>query len=313
MRIGFGCVKLGSASHGRTERSDVRLIEEAIDRGVRTFDTADVYGSGSSERILGRGIRHHRAEVVIATKAGYVFRPRSRVEQSARKVGHRVRAMLPSGQGGSATASPGGGSYAQQDFSPQHLRRALDASLRRLGTDYVDVFQLHGPPRALPGLLAELHDLVDSGKVRRFGVGAESVTSATEWAAVDGVEIVQLPFGVLDPEAAGDVFPETAARGIEVWARGVLGGGVLRAGAPPDDPKRPLVDALERLARQHGIDVYQLAVGFVRSYPEITTVLIGISSEAHLRRNMELMAGPPLDAELLVDLLALLAPGGSRP
>ena len=100
-----------------------------------------------------------------------------------------------------------GGSYAEQDFTPATLRTAVDGSLRRLGTDYVDVLQLHGPDQVMPDLFEQLDELVTAGKVRRFGVGAESVDAAQQWIGVRGAAVVQLPFGVLDPEAAEIALP----------------------------------------------------------------------------------------------------------
>jgi aryl-alcohol dehydrogenase-like predicted oxidoreductase len=306
MRLGFGCVNLGSASGGASRRDQVRLVAEAVDRGVTVFDTADVYGSGGSERVLGEGIGRRRAEVLIATKAGYVFREKSSVEQSARRA---VKSVLDRVRPRSGGQSHGGGSgaYAAQDFSPGHLRAAVDGSLRRLRTDYLDLLQLHGPHDVQPDLLAQLHDLVQTGKVRRFGIGAESVAEGAAWVPVEGVDVVQVPFGVLDPEAREDVLPVAEQYSVQVWARGVLGGGVLRAAAEGhaavrDDPNWPRIERITELSRRTGIDVMALAVGFVRAHAGVSTVLTGISTRDHLLRNLELMAAAPLDDEVLAEL-----------
>jgi aryl-alcohol dehydrogenase-like predicted oxidoreductase len=314
MRLGFGCVNLGSASSGRSWRADVRLVELAVDEGVTLFDTANVYGSGTSERILGHALRHRRADVIIATKAGYRFRPRTLVEQSARRVAAKVlgavRRARSDGSGPGVGAS--GGSYAEQDFTAASLRTAVDGSLRRLRTEYVDVWQLHGPDHVMPDLFEQLDDLISAGKVRRFGVGAESVGAAQAWIGVRGAAVVQLPFGVLDPEAAETALPEAARTATEVWARGVLGGGLLAAAARDpaavaDDPKGPLIERLRELAASAGIDLFRLATGYVRGFAEVSTMLVGIGSPTHLHRNLELVAAPPLDADLLAALEAVLA------
>jgi aryl-alcohol dehydrogenase-like predicted oxidoreductase len=305
MRLGFGCVNLGSASGGTSRRDQVRLVAEAVDRGVTVFDTADVYGSGASERVLGEGIGGRRAEVLIATKAGYVFREKTSVEQSARRAAKivldRVRPRRDE------THHGGSGAYAAQDFSPAHLRAAVDGSLRRLRTDYLDVLQLHGPHDVRPELFAELQDLVQTGKVRRFGIGAERVVEGAAWLPVDGVDVLQLPFGVLDPEARDGVLPTAVQRSVEVWARGVLGGGVLKAAAEGhaavrQDPNWPRIERIAELSRRTGIDVMALALGFVRAHAGVSTALTGISTRDHLLRNLELMAAPPLDDELLTEL-----------
>jgi 1-deoxyxylulose-5-phosphate synthase len=307
MRIGFGCVGLGSAS-GAAWRHDVRLVEEAVDRGVTVFDTADAYGGGMSERVLGRALRHRRADVVLATKAGYRFRERSRGEHTMRRAAAPVMARVRRPSRGSETELTGrsGGGYRDQDFSAPYLRRAVDASLRRLGTDCIDVLQLHGPTRIDPTVIEDLRHLTDAGKVRKIGVGAESVAVAAAAAVTAGIEVVQLPFGVLDPEAADAVFP-VAGSGVEMWARGVLGGGLLKvaaldARAVHAGPQWPRLSALLALSRREGLAIDELAVGFVRAHGEVSTLLLGMTSSEHLRRNLELMEAPPLDAGLVVEI-----------
>ena len=304
-QLGLGCVSLGSASGGRSFRDDVAFVGAALDRGITLFDTADVYGSGNSERVLGRALRTRRDDVVIASKGGYVFRARSGLEQSARRTAKALARRVPSRQGGSGGGTSGGGSYAAQDFSPAYLRSAIEASLRRLQTDRIDVYQLHGPRQPDPELLQGLQDQVTAGKVGRFGVGAEDVDAAAAWATIDDVAVVQLPFGMLDPEAATTVFPLARRRGIDVWARGILGGGVLRAAATDpsslaDHPKHGLVGRLAELARQAGIGIDQLAVGFALAHADdLATILIGTRSPAHLRRSVELMEAPRLPDAVL--------------
>jgi len=291
-------------------RDDVAFVGAALDRGITLFDTADVYGSGNSERVLGRALRTHRDEVVIASKGGYVFRPRSGLEQSARRTAQALARRVPSRQGGSGAGgsgggSSGGGSYAAQNFSPAYLRSAVEASLQRLQTDRIDVWQLHGPRQPDPELLQGLQDLITTGKVGRFGVGAEDVDAAAAWATIDDVAVVQVPFGMLDPGAASTVFPLARRRGVDVWARGVLGGGVLRAAAIDpsslaDHPKHRLVERLVEIARQAGIGIDQLAMGFVLAHADdLATILVGTRSPAHLRRSVELMEAPPLPDAVL--------------
>ena len=315
MLIGLGCVNLGSASAGGT-RADERLVRAAVDRGITLFDTADAYGSGNSERVLGRALAPVRASVEIATKAGYRFRSRSPAEQALRRVVRRVRPAST----GPGPAALGGPAYSNQDFSPAYIRQALESSLRRLGTDHVDVFQLHGPHEVLPDLVPVLQSLVAAGKTRRIGIGAEHVEDAAAWLSIEGIDVVQVPFGVLDPEAAQDVLPLARQRGVEIWARGVLGGGLLAAatrGEPvaTDEPKGPAILALRQLAEETGIGVVGLAVGFVRAHQDVSAVLLGTSSPEHLERNLGLMAAPPLSGDVVERLRPLVAKGrrGPRP
>jgi aryl-alcohol dehydrogenase-like predicted oxidoreductase len=323
VELGFGCVNLGSAGTGRSPRADIRLVHAALDAGVRVFDTAGAYGNGASERLLGRALRGRRDDVVLATKGGYVFRERSRLEQAGRRHAasglRRARALRQTtGTGAEGGATAGGGAYVERDDSPHHLRAAVEASLRRLRTDHIDVYQLHGPKDVHPQVFDELQDLVDAGKVGRFGIGAESVAAAVAWLEVPAVATVQVPFGVLDPEAADELFPRQATRPVEIWARGVLGGGLLAAvtrdpDAAASDPKGPMLARLGELAARTGRALDDLAIAYVRSFTEISTMLIGIGSHEHLARNLALVQAPPLtdDARAELAAIAAMAAGGA--
>lgn len=295
----------------------MRLVREALEMGVRVFDTADAYGNGASERILGHALRYDRGHVVLATKGGYHFRERTSVEQAGRRAvgaARQLRQRRPAGApSGAVTSAGASGGYVAQDFSPGHLRCAIEASLRRLRTDYIDVYQLHGPGPVHPDVFDELGDLVTAGKVLSFGIGAETVPAAHDWLAVPAVQVVQVPFGVLDPEVAEEVLPLATGRGIDVWARGVLAGGLLARTlhderAVQADPKWPAINALLTIARRTGVPVDELAVGYVRSFVGVSTVLLGVSSSQHLARNVDLMRSAPLEPELVAELSTVRPP-----
>lgn len=299
MRIGFGCVSLGSAS-GPSERECIRLVRSAVDGGVTLFDTADAYGNGASERILGRALAGRFGEIEIATKGGYCFDERSAFRQRVRRLASpAARYLLRRGR--SATGpTAGGAAYQAQDFSPAHLRAALEASLRRLGTDHVDVYQLHGPPELEPEMLGVMREFVDAGLVGRIGVGAERLDVARSFVAdaprgseAARADVLQVPFGPLDPGAA-PLLRDARRNGVEVWARGIFGGGVMaswtRTGAATlhaDDVAR--LRALEPIAGELGLDLFELAIGLVRSLDEVAVAVLGMSSERHLARNVQLV------------------------
>jgi len=284
------------------------LVQAAIDLGVTVFDTADVYGSGASEHVLGRALRTRRNEVVIATKGGFVFRDRPPIEQWARR---RAKRWRQGGDRGRAAAASISASYARQDFSAQHIRQAVHASLRRLRTDRIDVYQLHDPQQVSPDLFDQLADLVTTGEVARFGVGAGSSGSADGWIDVRGVSVVQVPFGVLDPQAGTATIPLAHSHGLEVWARGVLGGGLFGLAdrdpaAIAGHPKRRQVEAIRRIASEAGVDQCELAFGFIRATaPDVSTVLVGTTSREHLSKNLAAAAAPALSQDVL-DALAEL-------
>ena len=166
----------------------------------------------------------------------------------------------------------------------------------------------------LTDLVPVLQSLVAAGKTRRIGIGAERVEDAAAWLPIEGIDVVQVPFGVLDQDAAQDVLPLARVRGVEVWARGVLGGGLLAAAArgepvAADDPKGPAILALRRLADETGVGVLGLAVGFVHAHPDVSVVLLGTSSLDHLERNLGLMTALPLSDDVLERLRPLLRKG----
>lgn len=304
MRIGFGCVNVGSAASGSSWNEQVDLVHRSIDGGIDHFDTADAYASGMSERILGRALRGRRDQVTISTKGGYLFRERSVREQRARQVAARVVAAMPRGSRPDEPASAPNTSYSAQDFSPHHLRSAVDGSLRRLATDHIDVFLLHGPPTVLGEIFADLDDLRTSGKVGRFGVGAESIPSAAAWVHVPATDVVQLPFGLLDVEARTEVFDRAQSNEVDIWARGVLGGGLLSAAAHDVEsvaghPKQERIESLLRIAGESGLAVDEMAIRWLRTSADVDLVLLGMSSAAHLERNLALAALPPLPDDVL--------------
>src|SRR5213080_669594 len=145
--IGFGTWALGSTWWGDvSESSGERLLGEALELGVTFFETGDAYGQGANEELVGRVLGPHRDRIQISTKFGYVLDS----ERQQHSEGERP-----------------------QDWSPEHARAALEASLRRLGTDHVDLYQLHNPRMDAierDDLFAELEALRDEGKLRHYGV-----------------------------------------------------------------------------------------------------------------------------------------------
>ncbi len=310
-RLGFGCVSLGSASRGRSWKSDVQLVESAVDAGVTVFDTANAYGHGASETILGRALRGRRSSVVISTKVGYKFRERSLPEQTLRRMitplVARFRRSAQTETGVAATHTSG--AYSAQDFSAAAINAALHDSLRRLQTDHVDVLHLHAPRHVLPEARATVESLVQAGKVRRLGIGAESLDVAASWLDAGGVDVVQVPFGVLDPAAASEILPVARSTGANVWIRGVLGGGYVslamkehrRPGSTDlrHDPKWPLLEELMETARFAGVTLSTLAMDYARSFPDVSVILVGIHSEEHLSNNVAMLAAREPDDSLI--------------
>lgn len=159
----MGCWAIGGPFCGRDgqpygwgavdDAESIRAVRRALELGVTLFDTADVYGAGHSERILGRALQGHRDEVVIATKWGNLFDEQNRIMDG-------------------------------EDASPGYLRRAVEASLRRLDTDRIDLYQLHLGGLEIEvanDLLSTLEDLVTEGKIRWYGWSTDSAERAAAW------------------------------------------------------------------------------------------------------------------------------------
>jgi aryl-alcohol dehydrogenase-like predicted oxidoreductase len=146
--VGFGLWTVATRMWGITDESvGLRLIPEAFDRGITLFDSADTYGNGAADRMLARALAGKRDRVVIATKFGYDYYTYGDKREGQREIPH--------------------------DFSPPFVRRALEDSLRRLQTDYIDIYQLHNPRLThlqQDDLFTLLEDLVAQGKIRTYGV-----------------------------------------------------------------------------------------------------------------------------------------------
>jgi len=308
--LGLGCVKLGHPSHGG-RRGGARLVHHALDCGVAFFDTADSYGIGASEKVLGTALRGRRDTAVVATKGGYVFQERGATTRALRRLAAPVLDLAVRSPGRVALSSTAGRSYRQQDFSPRYLRSALEASLRRLQTDYVDIYQLHGPPDVCEdevlGLMAEFKA---EGKIRGFGPALEHLDHALDWVGTRAVAHLQVGFGILDPEARQVVIPAAEANAVGVIARGVFASGLVAPNSSADDAwLRPgqlgQRAAVRALAAELGVSPLQLATWFVATTPGVDTLLVGTSSEHHLDEAVRYVRAPssPEVRDRLVELV----------
>ncbi|WP_432849885.1 aldo/keto reductase [Amycolatopsis sp. CA-161197] len=278
---------------GNTDHDEsVRMIHAAIDAGINFLDTADVYSAGESEEIVGKALAGRRDAVVLATKFG-----------------------LPMGE------DPN-----QRGGSPRWVKRALENSLRRLDTDYVDLYQLHrpDPDTDIDETLGALSDLVREGKVRAIGSSffSPEETVEAQWTAErrghHRFRTEQPPYSILTRGVEQRVLPTAQRYGMGVLTFGPLNSGWLSGRADPTaghrnagrgaqmfDLSRPGVQAkadavaeLTKLAADAGISVPHLAIAFVRAHPAVTSVLIGPRRPEHLA---DLLAGA--DVELSDDVL----------
>lgn len=260
--LGMGCSRLGSLLVSGGQRQAERAVEAALDQGIRFFDTADIYGQGDSERVLGRVLKRAGADVQIATKAGYLL-PAPMWALRLAKPALRVVAQLKGPVRKRVGAQRARG--FPQRFDAAHLARALHGSLKRLGRDRVDVFLLHNPPvdAATDALWRFVETARRAGDLRSFGVSCTTAFDGLAWLAHDAVEVIQVAAG---PENAPDSLLSAAgARGVGVIAREILGG----PGA-------------------HREDAVLTALRTVLQRPEVSVALLGMTRPEHVRANAAL-------------------------
>ena len=191
-RLGLGCARLGSVL-GRDRTDAVRLVQAAFERGVRFFDTANIYGQGESERILGGALRGLRHESTIVTKAGQYFPAWMRAAQPFKGM---IAPLVRQSGAGRHLVSKVRDAALPQDFSERFLRSCIEASLRRLNTDHVDAFLLHSPPAEIISrgdAIGHLANIRAAGKTVMIGVSCEDVPSALLALDDPRVEAIELP------------------------------------------------------------------------------------------------------------------------
>ncbi|MEX0785508.1 MAG: aldo/keto reductase [Dehalococcoidia bacterium] len=291
--IGFGVWTVATSWWGISdEQQGLGLLRKAYDLGVTLFDTADTYGSGKGEEMLPAALGDVRDKIVIATKFGYDF------QNAGEREGHKE---LP------------------QDFSPVFVRRALEDSLRRLGTDYVDLYQLHNP--RLPTiqsdeLFATLDDLVREGKVRYYGVALgpdigwedEGMASMRD----RNVPAMQIIYSILEQDPARAFLPVAEECNTGLLSRvphaSSLLDGTYRADegfASSDhrahrkqewlDTSLRKVDTIGFLYGQGtGRTIGQAAIQFCLAQPAIASVLPNMLNEAQLQEFVAATEAPPL-------------------
>jgi aryl-alcohol dehydrogenase-like predicted oxidoreductase len=311
--IGFGGARIGGllAQDGGRATS-LRTLEAACDAGINFYDTADMYSQGESELLIGKAFRKKRDKVFISTKGGYCLPGRRKLIQFikpfakpiVRAIGLR-RSAVPAALSGTVS----------QDFSPGYLRKAVEASLRRLHSDYIDLYQIHSPPREqLRGAL--LQDALGlfarfkaEGKIREYGIALDSVDDAAHCLDMEGIASLQMPFGLMDLEALDGVFDKVSERQYGIIARGCFGGGALKQSLTEADlraiePKWERVLQIRRLAERMQRSSLEAALQFSLSIEPISVTILGMRTPEHLAANLQYYAAKPLSNEEKRTLLA---------
>ncbi|HSN12953.1 MAG TPA: aldo/keto reductase [Propionibacteriaceae bacterium] len=286
------------------EADSIRVIRRALDSGINVVDTADAYSAGESERIVGKALAGRRDDVVLATKF-----------------------LMPMGEDPNMRGA-----------SRRWIMRSVEDSLRRLGTDYIDLYQVHRPSRTtdVEETLGALTDLVRQGKVRYIGSSSYAASQIVEaqWVARDRrlerFVTEQPPYSILVRGIEADVLPTAQRHGMGILTYSPLAGGWLsgrwRKDAPSDPTSRArpsarfdmtspanqakleVVEQLAQLAEQAGITLIQLAIAFVINHPAVTAAIIGPRTMEQLESQLS-AADVVLDADVLDRIDRLVAPG----
>ncbi|MGH7801122.1 MAG: aldo/keto reductase [Thermodesulfobacteriota bacterium] len=199
--IGLGCQSLGGGLYYKDDREAIRTLHQALDSGVNFYDTSDHYSQGASENLIGRVFKVKREHVIIATKAGTHYSP----------IGNLALRMRPLLKPMSLFLRPMKisvhlmrASQKHSNFSAEYLTKAVHGSLRRLQTDYIDLFQLHKPPSSVleKGDFCEtLEKLKGQGKIRYYCISCATVEDALICLKHPGISSVQVAISLLDQEA----------------------------------------------------------------------------------------------------------------
>ncbi len=274
--VGLGCMNMGMMND---EAQSQAVVEKALDLGVTLFDTADIYGNrGQSEEWLGKALGKRRPDVIVATKF----------------------------------ASPMGDGDYWKGGSRRYIMKAVDASLARLKTDYIDLYQMHIPDATTPieETLRALDDLISAGKVRYIGCSnfagwqiVEAAWTAREVGVAPFVS-AQNRYSLMTRDIDKEVVPAAKSYGLGILPyfpleSGLLTGKVQRDKEPPEgsrlskwggsfrsDEKFDKIDKLNELGKEHGHSLLDYAIGWLVSRPYISSVIAGVTTPEQLEANV---------------------------
>ncbi|MEU8587553.1 aldo/keto reductase [Streptomyces sp. NPDC048664] len=298
--IGLGCMGMSEFYGPTDEAQSLRTLQAALDLGVTFLDTADMYGKGHNERLVGRALAGRRDQAVLATKFGI------RRDESDPRTGRQV------------------------DSSPEYCRHAIDASLQRLGVDHVDLYYLHrrSPDIPIEETVGAMAELVAAGKVRHLGLSEVNADTLRRAHAVHPIAALQTEYSLWTREVEHEVLPTARDLGTTLVAyspigRGFLTGAITRPeDLDPSDFRHShprfqeqhleqntrMVERLREVARDAGCTPVQLALAWLLSRGEDIVPIPGTRRETYLRENLA-AAGVELSAAHSAAVEAAVPPG----
>ncbi len=288
-KVGVGTNAFGAHVDQETT---TQIVTAAIDAGITLFDTADMYSSGRSEEFLGKALAGRRDGIILATKFG---------------------------MGSAELAGENWGAHGGR----RYIRRAIEASLRRLGTDYVDLYQIHRPDPGTPiaETLRALNDLIAEGKVRYIGCSNFTGWQVTEaaWTArelgLEGFISAQNQYSLYNRSAELELTPACAAAGVGILpyyplASGLLTGKYHRGESAPEGSRlaqRPerlaaadfdKIEALAQFGAERGRPLLTVAISALAAQPQVSSVISGVSRPSQIASNVEAGSWEPTKDDL---------------
>ena len=290
-RITHGCMELGGGPNPEViwevqpEEQNIDLLLTAVDNGINSFDTAEMYGSGRSEEIVGKALASIRKKCVIASKV------------------------------------------MKENLAPDDLERALNKSLKRLNTDYLDLYYIHWPNPLIPleGTVTKLARLKEQGIIRSIGVSNFSLAQLKEAVQFAEISAYQPEYNLLCREIEDDILPfcaqnEISVLGYNSLAKGILSGAFHLYGAKLSEvdfrnqkplfqtacleAERELIAHMERIAKTHEASVSQVAVAWTLQQAGVSSAIVGTQNKKHFLDNLN-AASLTLTQDELADITKL--------
>ncbi len=300
--LGMGVSQFGNLYRETTDDTSHAAVAEALEDGIRYFDTAPHYGLGLSERRLGSALSATpRDSVVISTKVGRLLVDSPETAAELDGEGFIVPAAL----------------RRQWDFSRDGVLRSVEGSLERLATDRLDIAYLHDPDdfwdTASTSGIAALVELREQGVIGKVGAGMNQATMLADFVERTDIDVVMVAgrFTLMDQDALVRLLPAALAHGVAVVAAGVYNSGLLSAAdvrddahfdygqAPPELVER--ARQISAICRAHGVALPDAAVQYPLRHPAVVSVVLGSRTPEHVRSNVK-RSRTPIPVELWAEL-----------
>lgn len=302
--LGLGGSHFGSLINQKNTSEITKTLLQALDNGINFYDTADIYGQGESEKLIGKAFKGKRDRIIIASKAGFCLSPAG---SFAAKIKPLIKPLIRAARPMKKSLLQVRSAQIQRNFSGDYLAQALEASLKRLKTDYLDIFQLHEPPTAVlesEEVVAALEKLKAQGKIRYYGAACRTVQDAVIALKNPGFSSVQVEINLLNQAAVTELLPLVKQRNIGIIARQPFASGqIFKALQSDQETSTEQIEIQNKLkpflATHPDTALTQLALQFVLQFEEVSVMIAGMSSRKHLEQNLAALASPLLtQAEL---------------